>query len=879
MRTKKYVNLVCLLFFMLCTTGVYAQTTITGQVTDENGEPLIGANVIIKGTTTGTVTDADGNYAIEASTGKIIVYSFTGYLNQEMTVGNSATINVILEADIGILNEIVVSSTRTPIRKIQSTTAINSIGLEEMSVLQPETFSEAIQNTPGITINEAQGRKGGFNIRGFPTGNIYTTTLIDGLPASAFAGLSSGTQEFYGLDQSVERIEVVRGAAATLFGRSASAGAVNIISKTGGITHKGSFSLTKYNNNARKNHQFDDDVDYRVDVNFNGPISDKLRYNIGGYLINDSGAKEQAHKDQGAQIRTNIDWLISEGSKIRFSLGYLRNNFQNVTDVPWDLGRNEIGAGFTSRNTFFNDARQLDGDRIFASQGTPLLDVNGNRILRNPADYKERAWGGNFAVDGTFDLGNNWSANVKLKYQNFNWDDINEIGLSGFYNENSSIFRFLASSIMDNQSFITEARVSKQINAGNAVHNISGGLFYSNGNRDRLGINYSYFSTVSPRPTFSGFGGSPLSDFTSNSATTSHREEKTTGIFIGDEMVFNEKLSVNVAVRYDWFDAVFTNNPGEINSTGVDFDPAPDQLIEIDESFGDFSGSIGANYLFGESSAIYANFLRAFSLPLVTTRTFTKPEDNEIINNFELGYRAGLGDLTVDATLFSTRINNRVSLQLNSQTVEFEPRSAGTNKILGGELALTYAPRAVTGLLIRGNVTLQNSEYVDFNVPLSVNRAGTATNVDQEGNLFGLNIIGSGLEAAIDVAGNQVQRIPNAIYNFNIGYSSDRWGANFGGFTYTGIYADATNLFEQPNLSAYNLGGYIAFPFGENELKFSMRIKNLFNSENPQELLLSSGDDAALRERQLNPVSPEGRLAFTTIQNPRRILFTVAYSF
>ncbi len=875
MRTKKLMNLVCLFSFLLCSAGLFAQSTVTGTVTDENSEPIFGATVQVRGTATGAVTDESGVYSIEASQGDILVFSYIGYGKKQREVTGS-TIDVQLVPNVSLLNEVVVSSTRKPVRILQATTSINSIGIAEIESKQPESFTEAIENTPGVTVDNSSGRKGTFRIRGFPGGNVYTTTLIDGLPASATAGLSGGTQEFYGIDPNVERIEVVRGAAATLFGRAAAAGAVNIISRMGGEEHSGSFSFLKYNNVSGEGHQYDGDVDFRADWNLNGPLSEKLRYNIGGYVINDSGNKEQANKDVGAQIRANVDWLLSETSSIRFSGSYLNNQFQNVTDAVYDLSTNEIAEGWSTYNTFYNDPRQLfNRDGIVASGGQPVRDADGDIIRNNPADNREEATGGNFSIDAVFDLGSGWTFNEKLKYQDLQYDDINEIGLTGFFTAESSILRFQSGARNQVKDFISETRFSKFIDGETADHNISFGLYIGNSNRDRLGINYLYRSSVSTRPEFfGGFFGppSPLSNNSSISGTTSHREEKSTGIFIGDEMVFNDKLSINVAFRYDWLNASFSNDPERLRRRDIDYDPA--ETLVNDQKFSDYSGSIGANYLIGENSAIYANYLRAFSLNAVTNINQEAPEDNEVINNLEIGYRAGLGDLTMDVTVFNTQIDNRLSSIFDADLAEFVQRPAGSNKILGAEIALNYTPKAIRGLLISGSYTRQNSEYDNFIIPLSTNSSGEV-NADLT-NIFGLNVIQGG--TAIDVGGLQVQETPKNIYNFNIAYNRDRWGADFNGFTYTGAYADIFNLFDKPDISIYNIGAYVTFPLGTDELRLSLRVKNIFDGASPQDLFVSSGDDSTLLEKQRNP-DPTGRLAWSTFQNPKRVLFTIGYKF
>lgn len=93
-------------------TSLYAQAQIVqGTVTDkEMNEPLIGVNVLIKGTTTGTVTDFSGNYSIEASPDDILVFSYVSMKSVEETVGNRKIINVVMESDAQSLGEVVVTA-------------------------------------------------------------------------------------------------------------------------------------------------------------------------------------------------------------------------------------------------------------------------------------------------------------------------------------------------------------------------------------------------------------------------------------------------------------------------------------------------------------------------------------------------------------------------------------------------------------------------------------------------------------------------------------------------------------------------------------------------------------------------------------------------
>lgn len=95
---KRFIT--ALLALLLVGVQVFAQSAVSGKVTDETGEPCVGANVLIKGTTSGTMTDFDGNYSLpHVKQGAILVISSIGYTTQEVKVGSSAVINVVLQSD------------------------------------------------------------------------------------------------------------------------------------------------------------------------------------------------------------------------------------------------------------------------------------------------------------------------------------------------------------------------------------------------------------------------------------------------------------------------------------------------------------------------------------------------------------------------------------------------------------------------------------------------------------------------------------------------------------------------------------------------------------------------------------------------------------
>jgi hypothetical protein len=117
---------------------------VSGKVSDEAGEPLIGANILLKGKTDGTVTDLDGMFSIEAAATDILIVSYTGYLNQEVSVGNQTQLNIQLVFDAQQLGEIVVIGYGAS-RKSDLTGAIASVRSDDIKRVGTVDVVQAIQ--------------------------------------------------------------------------------------------------------------------------------------------------------------------------------------------------------------------------------------------------------------------------------------------------------------------------------------------------------------------------------------------------------------------------------------------------------------------------------------------------------------------------------------------------------------------------------------------------------------------------------------------------------------------------------------------------------------------------------------------------------------
>ena len=205
---------------------------VTGVVVDATGEPVIGANVVVKGTTNGTITDFDGNYTIEGvSASDVLVFSYIGYLSQEITVGNQAAINVTLSEDSQALDEVVVVGYGV-MRKSDVT---GSIGVAKGDELTKNQNFSALDNlrgkVSGVNIFSNSSQPGAYSnrvvIRGMATINASSNPLyvVDGVVMENFDLVNPND---------IESMEVLKDAsAAAIYGARGANGVIMVTTKRG----------------------------------------------------------------------------------------------------------------------------------------------------------------------------------------------------------------------------------------------------------------------------------------------------------------------------------------------------------------------------------------------------------------------------------------------------------------------------------------------------------------------------------------------------------------------------------------------------------------------------------------------------------------------
>ena len=229
-----------LVVLMLSSSLIFAQNNISGSVSDESGNPVPGATVVVEGTNTGVVTDFDGNYQINASAGDQLTFSSLGFASQTITVGNQSQINVTLMSSVDILDEVVVSGYQTQQRRSLSG-AIGTVDTDEAFKTQVTNAAEALQGrVAGVQVTSGGGPGAApvIRIRGYSTTNDNSPLyVIDGIQTTD----PNVMRDINPRD--IENISVLKDGAAAIYGARASNGVIVVTTKKGSYNSKNTLEI------------------------------------------------------------------------------------------------------------------------------------------------------------------------------------------------------------------------------------------------------------------------------------------------------------------------------------------------------------------------------------------------------------------------------------------------------------------------------------------------------------------------------------------------------------------------------------------------------------------------------------------------------------
>ena len=355
--------------------SAYAQTQkITGTVVDEFGDPIIGANIRVVGTSTGTVTDIDGKFAVEANAGKDLEVSFIGYSSQIVKAAQGMT--VTLKEDVQNLDDVVVIGYGTMKKKLVTGATVQVKG-DDIAKLNTTNALEAMaSSTPGVQITQSSSQPGkGFSvtIRGKGTiGNSSPLYVIDGVPGGNIDGINPAD---------IESIDVLKDAAsAAIYGARGANGVILVTTKQGKmgkveLTYNGSMGWS----NAYKRPQLLNAQQYMT-------IMDEYSFNTSGQKVDFAAYVPQNILDKVASGWEGTDWwgafenenalqqnhsvtLTGGSDKSKFALSYTNTSNEGIMGA--DV------ASYYKRNT---------------------LRINSDHVLLKVKDYDVITIGENLSV-------------------------------------------------------------------------------------------------------------------------------------------------------------------------------------------------------------------------------------------------------------------------------------------------------------------------------------------------------------------------------------------------------------------------------------------------------------------------------------------------
>lgn len=426
---------------------------ISGTITDEKGETLVGVSVLVKGTTKGTITDVNGTYSLIVPENSTLVFSYIGYRTEELLIGNRSIINIILEEDATTLSEIVVVGyTEKDARKL--TSSIATISGEKLEKIPMATFDNILQgNAVGVLIESGTGQPGraaSVSIRGtksFSAGGapLY---ILDGAVISAgdFAGINPND---------IGSVSILKDAAATgIYGSRGAAGVIVITSrkgvkgktKLGYSTYFGFSPKPEYNDGLRPltseeninlQHEFGSgstigfsqrEIDSLKQINTDWLGATTRNGKTESHEVSLSGGNENTtfylstayFSQEGIALRSDLDRY-----SVKLNLEHEINNFKirsNIYLAHTDARDSQSEGSFSRSNSFYGSIRTapyneivdpVTGEYVLGLEGRNIVERTNNTIEDEDSDQAILSMRGEYQVPFVegLKLVSNWSLN------------------------------------------------------------------------------------------------------------------------------------------------------------------------------------------------------------------------------------------------------------------------------------------------------------------------------------------------------------------------------------------------------------------------------------------------------------------------------------
>jgi iron complex outermembrane recepter protein len=822
--------------------------SVAGRVTNNQGAPLAGVQVLVEGTSVGAVTRDSGQYVIARVPvgSRILRVRLVGYSPRTATVtiaaDQRATQDFTLVPDPLSLASVVVTGTATPRVNQEASVAISTLTPTLIEQSAPRSSTEMLRYVPGFTRVESSGGEVNQNIsvRGV-LGVEYVMFMEDGMPVfPTMHTFFMNADNLFRPDENIDQVEVVRGGSSALFGSNTPGAIVNIINKTGGPELHGTLRASAGERGFA-----------RYDFNANGPLGDQWRFNFGGFYRYDQGIRDPGFPGiRGGQIKANVTRMLDNGY-FRLSAKYIddRNQFilplpfTNPGDPNYVSGFSDYGAMSTIEGNHIRvptpdgnlELPLEDGLRTQANWLTAdaAFDLPGGWRLQNTAQTMRNAQAWNaivpsdimpaadFVTRPTNQGGLGYPAGTPFTYTYTNRDD--PTGRSVEFSTPNGL-------VAPGGEWHIEKPLSAfqdqfQVRKAFGEQNLSLGLYFGNYAQTNRWYFTDILTDVQSNPefldlvVFSGGQSIPVTKngfrrYMSNYVNGSGQATILSGS-LGGAFRLTDRLRADAGVRWEYNDFVQTSE----NTSTIDMDGNPttkyDATIWGNESFRHFSrnlddwaASAGLNFQLTNKIALYALGGRAYKMPALDEfLNATSPEqvslfDSREVRNAEGGVKYATPQFGFTVNGFYTLLKNIVGQGAVTDTATGRTTwvvlTSPENESYGAELELAVMP--LTGLRVNGNATWLKAEQ------------GSGAGADVGSWINGVPPVVSNVAATYGVA--------------NVNVTAD-W--HFVGRRFSDVKAGN----KLPQYSYYNFGAGYTLP--RSRLSIQVNLLNAFQSKGLEE--------------------------------------------
>jgi iron complex outermembrane receptor protein len=735
--------------------------------------------------------------------------------------------------------------------KFESSVAISTFSAADIAQQAPASSADLISAVPGFWVESTAGTtQGNVFARGIiqDGGYRYVGLMEDGIPIYPVFELSFfNPDQFVRVDDTVERVEALRGGTAPIFTSGAVGGAINFVTRSPGKAEDGSVKLT-----------VSDYGMYRGDVAWSAPINDQWGVALGGYYRQSDGIRDPGYTaDEGGQFRAKVAYHF-DGGELEIFGKYLNDKSLFVVPIPLqgnpsdpkavngadpgtyalqseDLARAGLPPSAANVGLAGSDLQDGIHPELFTLGARWKIELSDAISLTNLIRYTD----GEVRFDGIFPGDPPTTGTAFAAAQ----------GVAPIYTVLATGQPYAASQFVQNHGHwvvnkeYDAIQDDLRLNFSLGQHSLTLGLYYADyGMKDRWSLGNNILMDVRSRPQrLLLAGATDPNGFTQYSTFNLLTDYDATAyaLYASDEWQITDALRVDVGVRYDSQDIDGTIS----NASNVNLDGNPATLYDnatsivsgpgtkVSEDFDNTGYSVGFNYEFTDRHAVFGHYTDAAKLPHfddVRNGVLTKDQ----VTNIELGYKTSLDMVVLFATLFQTKFDN-VPFQdilANGTTVVRRAATRTRGIELEGEV------RPLDALDIRFSTTFQDPKYQDYS--------------------------GAGL----DNTGNRIRRIPKVIARLTpTWHFMDDRGQLF--FTYSyfgGRFANDENTIELPRYTKLDAG--LSFDVNDS-LSFQVTGDNLtdevgLTEGNPRTDLGATGVGALYMARPLFGRSFQGSVTY-----------------